>query len=226
MKKHLSFCAVLLIAGTSTALMAGEGEAPSVEAAFVDPGSPEAAPYRGVGEDAIGRLMMTMITDTSGAVARHTEVASLPTFHLKDLPLKNGTVAGLPRITAVKLTSQKLLNPANAPDAAEQLALARVQADLEAGTPPRVLVQRIDRAGGGTEWRVYKPLAMIRQCGTCHAAAEEQSPELRTALHERFPSDAASSYAIGQWRGLIRVTVAEPAAPVAPGASAATPPKK
>lgn len=202
------FTAILI----GCALRAEDGPANS-EATFVDPDSADARSYRVAGEYAIDRLMMTLITDSSAAVARQTEVAALKTFHLKDVPMKNGTFGGLPRITAFKLSSLQVRNPTNAPDAAELAALNRVRVALDIGNPPRVLVQKIVAPGGTTEWRVYKPLANIRQCGTCHGNPSDMSAELRTAIHEKYPEDKAVNYATGQWCGLIRVTVGEPPPP-------------
>lgn len=194
---------------------------PEPEASFVDPDSAEAKSYRVAGSHAIDRLVMTLLTDCSAAVAGNKEVEALPTFHFKDVPLKNGTVAGMPRIKAVKLTSFKVRNPANAPDAAETLALTRFRMGIENGAPPPILVQQLKQAEG-TEWRVYKGLANIRQCGTCHGSPDEMTPELREALQKKYPDDQGNGFRLGEWRGVIRVTVADPASPGA----AATPPAK
>lgn len=205
---RLGGIAALIAFPFATALLGSEAE--PLEAIFVVPVSPETKSYQSTGEYAIDRLMMTLLTDSANAVAQNQEVQALPTFHLKDLPMKNGTVGGLPRIKAMKLTSQKLRNPANAPDAAEKLALRKVQLAIENGSVPRLLLQRITWAENQYEWRVYKPLPNARQCGTCHAPAEQQSPELRAALSAKYPTDESSAYETGEWRGLIRVTVAEP----------------
>ena len=201
-------CLALLIATFARA--ADPAAAPDAE--FVDPSSAEARPYRSAGEYAIDRLVVTMITDSAAAVAKGKEVTALDTFHLRDLPRQNGTIAGLPRITALKMTSFKLRNPKNAPDAAEEKALQQVQYGLENGDPPRVLVQKLTDAAGHVEWRVYKPLANVRQCGDCHGDPEQMSPELRAALQAKYPNDEGTGFQPGEWRGIIRVTVAPPAA--------------
>lgn len=185
-------------------------ETPAPVATFVDPTSAEAKSYRSAGEYAIDRLVMTMITDSAGAIAKQGEIAALSTFHLRDLPKKGDTIAGLPRIKEMKLTSLKVRNPKNAPDAAEKLALKKVQVDLDIGNPPRVLVQKLEQPGGAVEWRVYKPLANIKQCGTCHGKLDDMAPELRAAIAKAYPDDKGHGFQSGEWRGLFRVTVAPP----------------
>lgn len=211
MKTRACFVTLLAVAA---ALVSARAE-PEIKSTFVEPTAPEATSYRNAGNYAIDRLTMTMITDCANAVTNHEEVKALATFHLKDVPMKNGTVAGLPRITALKLTSLKLRNPENAPDAAEKAALMRILGEIQGGVPSRILVQKVELADGKSEWRVYKPLANIRQCGSCHSSPAEQSPELRAALAEKYPKDESSSYELNEWRGLIRVTVADTPTPAA-----------
>jgi hypothetical protein len=146
-------------------------------------------------------------------VAKSGAEKAIDVCHLKALPLTGEIIAGMPRITGVKRTSLRLRNPANAPDAAESLALARVEKDLASGILPKVLVQRVDRAGEKTEWRVYRPVGVAQQCVTCHGPPESLAPGLRARLAERYPTDQATGYSVGQWRGLIRVSVAEAPTP-------------
>lgn len=186
---------------------------PAPAARFLDPESPEAAEIRQLGEYAINRLAMTLVSEVTVAVNKSGAEKAIDVCHLKALPMTQGTIAGLPRIKEVKRTSLKLRNPRNAPDPAEALALQRVQKDLEAGTIPKVLVQQIDLGGGKSEWRVYRPIAVAPQCVTCHGPRDSFPPELRARLTEKYPEDQAVGYAAGQWRGLVRVTVGEPPAP-------------
>jgi hypothetical protein len=225
MNALLSTARVVLVAGLALAairLCASDTET-KLQAAFVDPASPEAKPYRSVGSTAIDRFAYSMVTETVNGIASEGAVATIPKCHLKGLPMIGGFVSGVPRIAAMKLTSLKLCNPANAPDAAEKLALDRVQADLEAGSPPDLLVQRIDLPSGGAEWRVYKPLGLMRECTACHGKVDSMAPEVRAALKEKFPDDQATGYSIGQLRGLIRVTVTPPAPTVPPKPAAKSP---
>ena len=77
--------------------------------------------------------------------------------HLKALPLTGEIIAGMPRSTAVKRTSLKLRNPANAPDEYEQRALYA-----------RLVLPSIERAGFGQR-RVTMPSPSPAHAGMSYA---------------------------------------------------------
>jgi hypothetical protein len=120
----------------------------------------------------------------------------------------------------VKRTSLRLRNPANAPDAADQLALERVDKDIKSGVLPKVLVQRVEPAGGKPEWRVYRPVGVAQQCVTCHGPRDTMPADLLARLDERYPQDRATGYTLGQWRGLLRVSVSDAPPPAVVGKTA------
>jgi Protein of unknown function (DUF3365) len=212
MKNRINLPAVLLF--TCALSVAPAADQPNVSARFIDPEAPECSEARGIGERAINRLTLTMVNEVAGAVAKVGAEKAVEVCHLKAVPTTGLVIKDTPRITAVKRTSLRLRNPANAPDAAEQLALKRVEQDLEKGVLPKVLVQQIDLPGNKCEWRVYRLIGILPQCVACHGPKDSLSSELQTLLKERYPSDQATGYALSQWRGLVRVTVAE--APPAP----------
>lgn len=189
-------------------ILAGDAGDP-IKARLVNDGDPEAAEVRRLGEDAINRLATTLVREVTAAMAKDGPASAVDVCHLKAVPLTNGTVAGLPRIVAMKRTSLKLRSPANAPDPAEKLVLDHIQQLLDDGDPPPpLLVQRVEAPGAAPEWRVYKPIGMMPKCLACHGDPERQPDALRAKLAERYPDDQATGYNAGEWRGLIRVTVA------------------
>ena len=219
MKTRLPLLVALALAGTTSALAA---DTSTVSATFVDPDASENREVRDLGERAINRLGITLGNEVAVAVSKVGPSKAVDVCHLKALPLTGEVIAGMPRITAVKRTSLRLRNPANAPDEADRLALERVDKDLQNGVLPKVLVQRVERLGEKPEWRVYRPIGVAQQCVTCHGPRESLAPDLLARLNERYPTDQATGYATGQWRGLLRVTVADAPPPVA----TATPARK
>jgi hypothetical protein len=175
---------------------------------FVDPAAPEAAAVRQAGEAASALLATRLVTELTGALAAGGPEKAVEVCHTKALPLTAEPLPGLPQVTAVKRTSLRLRNAANAPDAAEQAALDHVARVVAEGKPaPAVLVQKIEPESGPAEWRLYRSVGVQAACLVCHGAPEAQSPALRALLRERYPHDAATGYAVGDWRGLIRVSV-------------------
>lgn len=109
----------------------------------------------------------------------------------------------------VKRTSFRYRNPANAPDSLEAAALERFQTAVEAGDSlPDHLVQ----VAGEEAYRYYRPLVVGPVCVRCHGPADSLNREVRALLRERYPQDRATGYRVGDFRGVIRVTV--PAATV------------
>ena len=203
---------------------------PAINAEFVDPNSSDVTDIRGAGEKAINRLVTEMVNELTRTIARGGLEAAVDVAHLKNLPMTGGRVTGLPRIKTIKLTSFRVRNPANAPDAADQLALDRVIKELASDYgASKLLVQRIGPPNAPSEWRVYSPIGSMSSCLKCHGDPELQLVGLREKLNAQYPTDQATGYRIGEWRGLIRVTVdsAPPPPPAAPPAAPAKPaPKK
>ena len=104
----------------------------------------------------------------------------------------------------IKRTSMRYRNPANAPDQAETEALRYYESQLaETGVLPGPWVQK----AGREEYRFYRPLLIAAPCLSCHGSAEEIDPAVQAILDERYPNDLATEYAVGDFRGLVRVSV-------------------
>lgn len=183
-----------------------------VRTTFIDAAAPEAAAIRQAGEAASAIIATRLVTELAAALGAGGPEKAVEICHTKALPLTNAPFPAQPQVIAVKRTSLRLRNPANAPDAAERAALDHVAALIAGGQPaPAVLVQKVETAGtSGTEWRLYRSIGVQAACLTCHGGPEIQTPALRALLRERYPADAATGYAVGDWRGLIRVTVKQP----------------
>jgi hypothetical protein len=210
------FAAGALAASALVADEAAAPGAPAVSAEFFSATNPEAVAFARAGEAAINRLASQMLSELSSALARGGPEAALEVSHLKKVPATGAVLAGHPQITAFKRTSLRVRDAANKPDAADQIALAYIDRALSRGdAPPKLLIQRVRPTAGAEEWRVYRPLAVLPSCVQCHGKTETLPPGVRAALEKRYPEDPASGYAPGEWRGLLRVTVAPPAAPAA-----------
>jgi hypothetical protein len=104
----------------------------------------------------------------------------------------------------IKRTSMRYRNPANAPDQDETEALRYYESALaQTGELPGPWVQK----AGRDEYRFYRPLLVAPPCLNCHGSADEIDPAVQAILDERYPDDLATDYAVGDFRGVVRVSV-------------------
>lgn len=104
----------------------------------------------------------------------------------------------------IKRTSDRVRNPANAPDSLEAEALAYFADRLASGAElPRAWLQ----VEGDTAVRYYRPLVVSELCVQCHGPVTALASDVLAALAERYPTDHATGYLPGDFRGLIRVRI-------------------
>ncbi len=176
--------------------------------AWVDPDDPAVAAIRQSGETAIQLVGNKLIMEVNQVLAAKGAEAAIDVLHLKTLTFPPAA-PGKPVITAVKRTSLKVRQPANAPDNADLAALISIQKELMDGNnPPKLLIQRIE-ADGATpaEWRVYRPISVMSACLVCHGPVDSLPPGVQAKLARLYPEDKAVNYTAYDWRGVIRVSV-------------------
>lgn len=100
-------------------------------------------------------------------------------------------------------TSHKLRNPANAPRAWVIPYLERA-AGQPASSVRQVVVDLGDRIG------VLRPIAAAGPCLICHGAPESFDPALRDELAKLYPTDRATGFREGEFRGFFWAEVPKP----------------
>jgi hypothetical protein len=193
--------AVLVLTGLVTAC-ARPGDDPDV----VDPTTRERVVA--AAEPAATELARTLSGQLLAAVADGGPAGAIEFCSREAVLLSDGVVAELGEGWAVKRTALRTRNPANAPDALEARALDRFHAAESAGGG---LEDHVQRTADG-DFRYYRPLRIAPLCMECHGDPEAMQPAVRQALADRYPEDAATGYAVGELRGLIRVSVPASAA--------------
>lgn len=190
-----------------TALQAAESATPPYS--FVGPDDSATAAIRRLGERTIDHAGSSLLAEVRRVLGTTTPALGIGMLHLKDYKLP-APVPGQPVVTAVRRTSLRIRNPANSPDAADLAALERIQNELSNGDPVEsLLVQRVALPGQPPEWRVYRPLVALKQCLECHGTAGTLAPGVPDTLQVFYPADRAVDYRAGEWRGLIRVSIAD-----------------
>jgi hypothetical protein len=177
--------------------------------AFVNKDDPAVAKIASTGFNEIARVGGLLVNQVNQALVDDSAEVAVAAMHLKNLELPK-PVAGQPTITAIKRTSLMIRDPQNNPDAADAAALELVHQQLMDGDKPdSMIVQRVDRPDQPTEWRVYRPIATSKSCLVCHGDTSKFRPEVKAALDHLYPQDKAVDYQAQEFRGVIRVSLAE-----------------
>lgn len=107
----------------------------------------------------------------------------------------------------LRRVSLRVRNPANRPDADEERQLRYLDSLHRTGPLPAEVV-RARRMPNGDEVVEYaRPIIVQPGCLNCHGDRERLAPGVRELLAQRYPSDQATGYAVGDLRGIISVRV-------------------
>jgi hypothetical protein len=90
----------------------------------------------------------------------------------------------------------KLRNPVNAPPA----WVAGPMAELAAAPPKEGDHRVVDLPGGGTGY--VETILVGEPCVKCHGAEAAVTAEVRVLLKQKYPTDQATGFALGQFRGV------------------------
>jgi hypothetical protein len=106
----------------------------------------------------------------------------------------------------VRRVSDRLRNPANAPDAAEARELARFAERIAAGESPAEAIRLVRQDDAGY-LHYLRPIRAQPGCLACHGEPSAIDPGVMQLLRERYPEDRAVGYTAGDLRGAISVRV-------------------
>ncbi|MCB1076718.1 MAG: DUF3365 domain-containing protein [Verrucomicrobiae bacterium] len=165
--------------------------------------APEASPAElrrvtETGRAASKALMESLGGQLKGALQNGGPVAAIEVCQKAAMPLTEGAGAAFEGVR-LRRTTSKPRNPANAPDELDQAVLENL---AQTSPMPEEWIE-----WQGEVARYYKPLIIQEVCLTCHGDLKSFSPELASALKERYPNDQATGYALGDFRGVIRVEI-------------------
>jgi len=200
MKKSLYLSALAAVF-----LFLGCQEQKSVES---QPTPAEAQKVAAIGEAAAGKLKQTLVAELTAAMQSGGTGAAIEVCSNKALQLTQSIVDSSENVLAVKRTTFKYRNPQNAPDEWDAQALQVYEAAAQKGEAlPPSYIQKIQREGE-TTFRYYQPLLTAGLCLNCHGDPNMLTQEVSAQLAALYPDDKATGYKEGDFRGLIRVSVA------------------
>lgn len=203
---HLARRVPLLFAIAALACGPGGDDDPEDAADAPIPPATEAAVVA-LGSEAAQKLASSLIGRLQAVLAEEGAAGAVAFCSAEGLPLT--AEASRDVGFAIKRTSSRIRNPANAPDLLERAALDHYEATQASGDSlPARFVQILP---GGEGYRYYQPLRVQPFCVQCHGASEELAEGVADVLAEHYPEDEATGYSAGDFRGLIRVTVPDSA---------------
>lgn len=157
-----------------------------------------------VGEAAAQELAGGLIGELTAALDAGGPAGAIEFCATEAGPLTRAAQEARGEGIVIKRTSSRVRNPANAPDPLERMALRHFESALAAGDP---LPERMVQVVSDSVYRYYKPLVIAPLCVQCHGPRDALERAVRQALERRYPEDAATGYAPGDLRGLIRVSI-------------------
>ncbi|MHC4972411.1 MAG: Tll0287-like domain-containing protein [Planctomycetota bacterium] len=163
------------------------------------PSEEEIERTRALAEDGAARLMQTLFQELMTALQAGPpeEALGICGDRAQQLTKAIENETGI----MVRRTSLKVRNPLNAPDAFERSWLEKAAAN----PPTEPHSEVVKTADGGYELRYLRPLRIAELCTQCHG--EELAPAVRDAVQRRYPSDRATGYKTGDFRGAISARV-------------------
>ena len=157
-----------------------------------------------IGQQAAGKMLKTLQSELMAAIQEKGAIGAITICNERAIKLTDSLTQNLVRVTKIKRTSLKIRNPLNEPDSYEREAIMYFNADSKRMN--EVYLQKIID-GSGTHFRYYKPLSIKPLCVYCHGPMENLTPDLAGKLKEYYPEDKATGYKIGDFRGVVRVSI-------------------
>lgn len=159
------------------------------------------------GQQVAGQLISTLLARVTSEMQAKGPIGAIEVCRSEAMELTESVAREHRNVRRVKRTSDRLRNPHNRPDAAEQLALDHFrQLLLQPESPPGPFVQVGSAADGLIEHRFYQPIFLAGACLRCHGQPDSIQPEVLGAIDKLYPEDEATGYTEGDWRGLIRIS--------------------
>jgi hypothetical protein len=169
----------------------------------VDPAS--VSKINTVGYHSANLLVVALKGKVIEAIGQGGLVNAISVCSDKGLFLTDSIARNLSHVIEIKRTSYKYRNAKNAPDAIDQKVLDNFLHDkvFEQAKIFRIVV------GDTIYYRYYQPLKVAGLCVNCHGKTETMDRTVIEKINQKYPGDLAREYAVGDFRGVVCVTIAD-----------------
>ena len=160
-----------------------------------------------IGSASASALLKHLKSHLMEALEGNEPGAALEFCTIEAMSLTKEVEKDLPDGVKIKRTSLKFRNHENAPDSIDHDVLEMfARAVEENGELPEHSVQYVE---SDREYRYYQPLLIGKLCLNCHGHQDQMDWEVIASLKENYPQDMATGYQVGDFRGLVRVSIPE-----------------
>jgi hypothetical protein len=164
-----------------------------------------------IGEEVSQKLLATLKGELVKAMKEKGPTEAVKVCSQKALVLTKQVEEEVDHGIKIKRTSFKFRNPANAPDEYEKQALRYFEETYKKKKElPKYYIQKVQE-DGKTYYRYYKPLVVAPVCLTCHGDEKSMNKSVLDEIKRIYPNDLARGYKVGDFRGVIRVSIPEEA---------------
>jgi len=160
-----------------------------------------------IGEKVSMKLLKSLKAELMKALAKGPYEA-IETCNEKALKITKRVEQEVNHGIKIKRTSFKYRNTLNKPDEYEKDALKELERMFKEGKNPKYLIQKV-KEDGKTYYRYYKPLKVQSMCLMCHGDPKHMDKQLLSKIKQLYPEDKAIGYKVGDFRGVIRVSIPE-----------------
>jgi len=160
-----------------------------------------------IGENVSKKLLKTLKGELKKAISK-SPYDAIEVCNKKALKLTKNIEKEVNHGIKIKRTSLKYRNPANKPDIYEKEALEKLEKLFKEGKSPKYLIQKVEE-NGKVYYRYYKPLKIQSVCLMCHGKPENMDNKLSAKIKSLYPEDKATGYKIGDFRGVVRISIPE-----------------
>ncbi len=158
-----------------------------------------------IGEKSANFLFKNIKGELQKALIKEGPYAAVNVCSARALKITRKVEKALNHGIKIKRTSLKYRNPLNTPDKYEVQALKYFEKYYkEHKRLPDYYIQTV-KENSKLYYRYYKPLKVGSLCLTCHGKGID--PLLKKIIKERYPNDKAMGYKLGDFRGVIRVSI-------------------
>ncbi len=107
-------------------------------------------------------------------------------------------------------TALRLRNPLNAPDIYEKAWMERTAFGSTAEVPIATYTKAVTNEEYVREYHLMEPIYVAEACLVCHGSSQQIPDEVEDLLAEKYPSDSAIDFKVGEFRGILSIRIPLP----------------